>query len=229
MSGHDAMEFGVLREVAPGVHEVRARQRYMGLEVGARMTVLETSNGLIVHSPVGVDPALVSGLGAPGRLLAPNLLHHLYVGPWIDAGWDAWAAPGLAVKRPDLAFQGTIEGDANPFGPDVRLLPMSCFSMTREVAVLHRPSRTLIVTDLVFNLSPDMPWRTRATMRMLGGYPGCRITLLERVGMDAELARRELSELANWDFDRLIMAHGEVIETGGKQALLDAFGWLNLR
>lgn len=226
MSGGDEAGFGVLREVAPGVHEVRARQRYMGLEVGARMTVLETRDGLLVHSPVGVDPGVVSRLGGPGRLLAPNLLHHLYVGPWIEAGWVAWAAPGLAAKRPDLTFEGTIEGDANPFGPDIGLLPMSCFAMTNEVAVLHRLSRTLVVTDLVFNLAPTMPWRTRAMMRALGGYPGCRVTLLERLGMDREAARRELGALETWDFDRLIMAHGEVIEEGGKEALLGAFGWL---
>ena len=100
--------------------------------------------------------------------------------------------------------------------------------MTREVAVLHRPSRTLVVTDLVFNFAPTAPWFTRAAMRCLCGYPGCSTTLLERVGMKRSAARRELGILASWDFDRLIMAHGEIIETGGKKALLRAFSWLGM-
>ncbi|MGM0557277.1 MAG: hypothetical protein ACQEVA_12915 [Myxococcota bacterium] len=46
-----------------------------------------------------------------------------------------------------------------------------------------------------------------------------------RISTPPDTARREVEHLANWDFDRLIMAHGEVIETGGKSALLEAFGW----
>ena len=218
-----------LRALAPGVHVLEAPQRFLGLEVGARMTVLELDGGLLVHSPLAIDPAAITHLGAPRWVLAPNLLHHLYVGPWAAAGLEAWAAPGLPEKRPDVRFHGVIDGGQRPFGADVWALPLWCMPMTAEVVILHRPSRTLIVSDLVFNFPPTAPWRTRAVMRCLCGYPGCRTTLVERWGMRREVARRELERLATWDFDRLIMAHGEVIETGGKSALAGAFRWLGER
>lgn len=214
------------REVAPGVHVVEAPQRFYGLEVGARMSVLELDGGLLVCSPVALDPAALAPLGTPRWVLAPNLLHHLYVGPWAAAGLEAWAAPGLPDKRPDVGFHGVVTPDDRPFGDDVWLLPLQCMPLTNEVVVLHRPSRTLIVTDLVFNIPSTAPWLTRAAMRCLCGYPGCRTTLVERVGMRRDVARRELDTLAGWEFDRLIMAHGDIIETGGKAALLDAFRWL---
>ncbi len=47
---------------------------------------------------------------------APNKLHHLHAGPWIDAGLEAWAAPGLPEKRPDLSFTGVLDGAEHPFG-----------------------------------------------------------------------------------------------------------------
>jgi hypothetical protein len=208
------------------VHVAEAPQRFFGLEVGARMTVLDLGGDLLVHSPIAMDPAALEPLGRPRWVLAPNLFHHLYVGPWIDAGLEAWAAPGLPEKRPDLPFAGVVEPGTAPFGPDVVLLPLACFPMTREVVLLHRPSNTLVVTDLVFHFTSEAPWATRAGMRCIGGYPGCRTTLLERFGIDREIARRELEMLAEWDFDRLVMAHGEVIEAGGKSALLTAFDWL---
>lgn len=217
---------GPLREVAPGVHVLEAPQRFYGLPVGTRMTVLQLEGGLLVHSPVATTPDAVAHLGRPRWVLSPNLLHHLYVGPWAEAGLEAWAAAGLADKRPDVAFHGTVQGDEQPFGDEVWLMPLSCFPSTNEVLVLHRPSRTLIVTDLVFNFPATAPWITRAAMRCLLGYPGCRTTLVERLGMRRDVARRELAALAKWDFDRLIMAHGDIIETGGKQALLSAFDWL---
>ncbi|MBU51920.1 MAG: hypothetical protein CL920_24785 [Deltaproteobacteria bacterium] len=215
-----------LREVCPGLYVAEAKQRFYGLEVGARMTIIQHHGTLFVHSPIAISPADVAHLGTPGQVLAPNLLHHLYVGPWIDAGYEGWAAPGLPEKRKDVHFHGVITPGVQPFGEDIEVLPMACFAMTNEVVVLHKPSRTLLVTDLVFNLSPKAPWMTRTAMRCLGGYPGCNVTLLEQVGMKRDVARRELGIIAEWDFDRVIMAHGEIIETGGKETFFQAFQWV---
>ena len=215
-----------LRQIAPGVHVAQAPQRFMGLELGARMTALELDTGLLLHSPLAFDPALVAHLGQPRWVLAPNLFHHLYVGPWIEAGAQGWAAPGLAHKRADVRFDGELDSTSHPFGPQLQVLPLRCLSLTREVVVLHRPSGTLLVTDLVFNLPSSAPALTRAAMRCLCGYPGCRSTLVERAAMQRAAAREDLQTLLSWPFERLIMAHGEVIERGGPAALREAFKWL---
>jgi hypothetical protein len=192
------------------------------------MTVLEVSGGLLVHSPVDLDPSSLSSLGKPRWVLAPNLLHHLYVGRWLEAGLEGWAARGLPEKRPDLRFAGVIEQGSAPFGDEIVLMPLTCFPFSNEVLVLHKPSRTLVLTDLVFNFPSTAPWLTRTAMRCVGGHPGCKVTLLERVLMHREPARREIGELLEHDFDRVILAHGEVLETGGKAALANAYTWLGL-
>lgn len=216
-----------MRQIAPAVHVAEAPQRFMGLEVGTRMTVLALEGGLLVHSPIDLDPETIAHLGEPRWVLAPNLLHHLYVGPWADAGMEAWAPSGLPEKRSDLSFAGVLEKPgSHPFGDEIEVLPTRSFSLTHELVLLHKPSKTLLVSDLVYNFSASAPWTTRAAMRCLCGYPGCSTSLLERFGMNHEIAREELSIIANWDFDRIIMAHGEVLEVGGKQALRKAFKWL---
>lgn len=217
-----------MQTLTDGVHILDAPQRFAGLEVGARMTVLRTDRGLLVHSPLDVDPTTVEALGEIRWVIAPNKLHHLYVGRWIQAGHAAWAAPGLPEKRPDLQFAGVLSADEPDFGPDVLAIPITCFPMANEVAFLHRPSRTLVLTDLVFHFTREAPWLTRAGMTLLLGYPGCKQTLLERVGFDRPVARGEMKALLELDFDRLIMAHGQVIETGGKEALRGAVGWLGV-
>lgn len=217
-----------MREVADGVHVLEAPQRFGGLEVGARMTVLDTGDGLLVHSPLDVDPAMLEPVGEPRWVVAPNKLHHLYAGPWLEAGLSGWAAPGLPDKRSDLAFDGVLDGPSHPFGDAIEIVSMGCFPMANEVVFLHRPSRTLVVTDLVFHFTRDAPWMTRAAMTLLLGYPGCCMTVLERVGFDRPRARREIGAILELDFDRLIMSHGEIVETGGKEALRRAAGWLGL-
>jgi hypothetical protein len=205
-----------------------APQRFYGVEVGARMTVLQTSAGLLVHAPVAAPIAAIAKLGAPRWVVAPNKLHHLYVKPYVDAGIETWAAPGLVEKRPDVAFAGELSAGVAPFGDEIGVYPLTCFAFTNEVVLLHRPSRTLVVTDLVFNFTPEAPWTTRAAMACLCGYPGCRTTTLERVGFHRPTARREIGALLALDFDRLIMSHGAIIPTGGKAALRSAMGWLGV-
>lgn len=215
-----------MRQLAPGLHVVERPQSFMGLELGARMSVLQLEGGLLVHSPVGVDPGLLAPLGTLRWALSPNLFHHLYLGSWMEAGAVAYAPPGLAEKRPDLKLDHLVEQPCEPFGPEVRLIPLKCFAMTEEIALLHRPSGSLILTDLLFNLSEELPLTTRAAFACLCAYPGCKTSLLERVGMKRAVAREEIAGLLDLDFDRLIMAHGEVVERGGKAALAAAFQWL---
>jgi hypothetical protein len=215
----------MLRRLGEGIRVMEAPQRFLGLEVGARMTVLETDRGTVVHSPIAVEPAIRASLGPPGRVVGPNKLHHLYLAEWLAAGWEGWGPQGLVDKRPDLAFAGVLTAD-HPFGDDLVVVPLRCFPFTEEVVLLHRPSRTLVVTDLLFHITPDFPWTTRVGMALAGGYPGCCTTLLERWGFDRPTARREMAMLATLDFDRLVMAHGEVIETGGNAAFREAMAWL---
>jgi hypothetical protein len=219
----------MLETLGEGVHTLEGAQRFMGLEMGARMTVLETDGGVLVHGPLGVPPETIAEIGVPRWVLAPNLLHHLYVGPWLAAGCEGWAAAGLQHKRGDLQFHGVVEPGVQPFGSDIQLFPLQCFPLSNEVVVYHRPSRTLVVTDLVFNIAPTAPWTTKAVMFCICGYPGCKTTALERILMHRDVARREINALLALDFDRLILAHGDVVESGGRKALAGAFEWLGVR
>jgi hypothetical protein len=39
-------------------------------------------------------------------------------------------------------------------------------------------------------------------------------------------ARGSLSKILDWDFDRVIVTHGEVLERGGREALRAGFAYL---
>lgn len=210
------------------IHTFEAPQRFYGLEVGARMTVIDLDGSLLLHSPLRVDPEVLEPLGTPRWVLAPNLFHHLYVRPWLDRGLESWAAQGLDERRPDLRFDHGVDEPCEPFGDAIRLIPLRCFPPSNEVVLLHRPSRTLVVTDLVFHFTPETPWFTRAALWSSGAYPGCRVSLVERLRMNRTIAREEISHLLELDFDRLIMSHGAIIESGGKDALREAYRWLGL-
>jgi hypothetical protein len=223
----------MLQPFADGVWTAEQQLRYLGVPVGARMTVVRLADGrLLIHSPIRPTDELraeVEKLGTVALLLSPNKYHHLFIKPWMEAypGAQAWAAPGLPKKRKDVTFTGVVEDGAGPWAPDVEHVVWRGAPILNEVVLLHRPSRTLICCDLVHNLLPEHAGSTKFFFWMLGGYPGVRTSLLDRLAnRDRAAARASLDRVLAWGFDRMIMAHGSPVATGAHDALAGAYRWL---
>jgi hypothetical protein len=223
-----------LRALADDLWVVERPQRFYGLEVGARMTVIRLAGGdLLLHSPVRLDPELRRGLDALGPVryaVAPSRLHHLYAGELASAypGTRLWIAPGLTAKRPDLRADGEL-GDEAPL--EWRGQVDQAFFRGRpyenEVVFLHRASRTLLVCDLAFNFGPTAAAPTRLLMRLVRSYGRFGPTTLDPLLIrDRAAARQSLERILAWDFDRVVVAHGDVLERGGHQALRAGYAWL---
>jgi len=224
----------VLRELTKNLWIVERSQRFYGLEVGTRMTVIRFADGsLLLHSPVSLDPELRRELDALGRVrftVAPNRVHHLYAGEVAAAYPEArlWVAPGLARKRPDLVFVGVLGDEAPPeWKEELDQVFFRGRPYENEVVFFHRASRTLIMCDLAFNFGPRAAAPTRLLMRLLRSYgrfgPSSLDSLLIR---DRQAARQSLERILAWDFDRVVVAHGDVLESGGREALRRGYSWL---
>jgi hypothetical protein len=111
----------------------------------------------------------------------------------------------------------------------------------REIVLCHKPSRTLIEADLLFNL-PCVEQYSRSEESATAG-------LLNRVFMPLLQARasppmghrrfawyvlskadrgsftESVKRIYNWDFDRVIPCHGDVKEEGGKEVFRSVFEW----
>src|SRR5439155_19926082 len=141
-----------LRRLAADLWVAERPQRFYGLEVGTRMTVIRLADGsLLLHSPVVLDPALrreLDSLGTVRFAVAPNRVHHLYAGQVAEAYPEArlWIAPGLERKRPDLAFVAIL-GDDPPaeWKDEVDQVFFRGRPYENEVVFLHRASRPLIM------------------------------------------------------------------------------------
>jgi hypothetical protein len=223
-----------MRELALDLWVAERPQRFHGLEVGARMTVVRLADGsLLLHSPLRLDAGLRDALDALGPVrfaVAPNRVHHLYAGGVKQHYPDArlWIGPGVEHKRPDLAFEAVL-GDEAPaeWRGQLDQVFFAGRPYENEVVFFHRASRTLILCDLCFYFGPQMPWPTRLVARVLGSYrhfgPSRFDPWLIR---DRAAARESLERILAWDFDRVILAHGDVLETGGHAALAEGYAWL---
>ena len=141
----------------------------------------------------------------------------------LERGAEAWAPPRLQAKRADLSFAGAPTASEHPWVDDgIDLVATGSMPLISEVVLHHRESRSLVLADLAFHFQPDAPWLTRAVMFCALGYPGFRATTLERVLMKRSVAREELGQILEWDFDKIIVTHGEIVRDDGHRRLREA-------
>lgn len=228
------MSAASLRPLAPDLWIAERAQRFYGLEVGTRMTVIRLADGsLLLHSPVALDAGLRAELDAIGPVrcvVAPNRVHHLYAGRVRDAYPDArlWVAPGVERKRPDLVYTGVLGDQApEPWRGQVDQVFFRGRPYENEVVFFHRASRTLVLCDLAFNFGPRAALPTRWLMRLIRSYGRFGPSTLDPwLIRDRSAARASLEHILAWDFDRVIVAHGDVLERGGHDALSRGYRWL---
>ncbi len=198
------------------------------------MTVIRLADGnLFLHSPSPLSSELVAELEALGRvkcIVAPNKIHHLFVSDYAIAFPDAerYAAPGLEKKRANLDFHHVL-GPTPPeawAGQLEQVCPQGA-DYVSEVVFFHPASRTLLVTDLVFNVQHTESTWTKIWLKLNGAYqrfgPSRMFRALIR---DRQAARRSLDQILQWDFDRVIVTHGIVLQQSGKRMVRAAYDWL---
>lgn len=208
-------------------------QSFLGLEIGARMTVIRLDNqgSLLVHSPIALTPLIQSELEAMGQVayvVAPNKWHHLYVGNFKKAYPQAqfFCAPGLDKKRADFQFDGVLSDKQNfPWNPTVEHLLVQGAPMFNEVVFFHRESRTLIMTDTALHICESASLKTKIMFTLLGTFGKFGLSLPEKwlFIKDKPLFNSSMEKISHWDFDRIIVAHGQTIETAGKVKFCKAY------
>jgi hypothetical protein len=212
------------------IHE--RRLRFLGLETGARMTVVRLQGGLFIHCPAPLSPALqaeIDALGPVKAIVASSLFHHLGVRSWQDAYPDALVCccPGLEKKRADLRWDRILGDVPEPeWAGEVDQVFFAARKLENEVVFFHANSRSLICADAVFNLAKHSSRLTRLVAFIMGNRePGA--TWLEHIMMrDRPAAREQIGRMLAWDFDRIVLSHGPIVASGGREVLRRAYAWL---
>ena len=208
-----------------------------GIELGARTTLIRLSDGgLWLHSPGPLSPAARGWLEENGpvtAIVAPNLLHHLFLPEAIAA------FPKASVYGPDGLQQKlgaklagttvhTIDPAAHPWPGDLECLRVDGCPAMKEFVFLHGKTRTLILTDLAFNVRSADSFVTRVFLRINNAFGKFGPSRLARTVFfkDKAQVRSAIERILNWDFDRIVVSHGDVLESDGPATLRASYTWL---
>ncbi|MBW4663150.1 MAG: DUF4336 domain-containing protein [Chroococcus sp. CMT-3BRIN-NPC107] len=221
----------MLKEIDTDIWVVDAPFKYFGLSVGTRMTVIRLNNRLAVISPIQLDDGTsqqLNKLGTVNHIIAPNVYHYLFAADFKALYPKAtfWATSALKAKKPKLPIDRIIDSDTDNFLSNLqcilfdglKTIDFNGFNLLNELVFFHPKSRTLILTDTAFNFDDSYPFVTQFVARVIGTYKQLSPSLLEKVASTEKAKiQQAVQKILAWDFDRVIMAHGSIIESQGKQ------------
>lgn len=134
-----------------------------------------------------------------------------------------WGVPGLAARRRDVAFTDELRPETWPFADALPMVAIDGMPRWKEVVFVHRQSRTLVVSDLAFNLVDTRGAGAWIITHLFGTYRRFGVSrLLLAMVKDRPAMQASLDRLFQLDFDRVIVSHGHELPTGGRAALADA-------
>lgn len=213
--------------------------KFGGMPFPTRMTVIRLASGdLFIHSPIHLTEPLrdaINALGTVRHLISPNKIHYWWVGSWGEAWPDAikWASPGVterAAKHGITFDRDLTDSPASEWAVEIDQLVVHGGRFMEEVVFFHKPSLTLILTDLIENFEASkFPSVFVRMLARLGGVlaPNGKMPFDMRLthwGRHEQI-RTAVRQMLSWHPQRIIIAHGKWFESDGEAELKRAFRW----
>jgi hypothetical protein len=208
---------------------------FSGVRLRARTTVLRLADGgLLLHSPPEPTDELCAALDALGEvrwIVVPNCFHHLgarataarfaeakVVGPASAAARNAQLQLHLGLQ--DDAFLGAVK--------ELDAIPLEGCPFLDETVFFHRPTGSLIGTDLLISACARDHWSWRWSARLTGRYEKIRTPPdVQWKTKPNDAVARSIDRLAALPLQRILVAHADTIEDRPAEKLLEA--WSELR
>ena len=199
--------------------------RFGGMDLFARMTIVKLENGdLFIHDPCVIDDPVkheIDAIGEVKYIIAPGSYHHLFV---VDfqmkyPNAETFLCPGLERKRPGIKFDWILGNRPDHrWGNVFDQVVIQGTKYIWEVAFFHKPSKTLILVDLLENIGDDYSHSASLLLRfwwkaVFKMWNNPKAAPEYQMGWGKkDIVKNGLNKILDWDADRVILAHGEPVE-----------------
>ncbi len=218
------------QSVAPGLWLGGYSLKMLGVDLGRNCTVVRLDSGrVVIHSTApfsDADVAEIHRIGEPGWMVEAMLRHDTF------AAEGRAAFPAIPYLAPDgfsaeLPFPtGALLPPPPEWGEELVVVKIDGAPTFEEHVMFHAASRTLIVADLLFHFAQEEPLWTEILLRAasVGGHHAPGMSRLFKAAITDEAAfGSSMAKVFSLDFNRIVVGHGERIETNGRALLEDAF------
>ena len=156
-------------------------------------------------------------------IIAPNLFHTAGIKKAYEQYPKAnlWGPMGVEKKQPELPWNNIFFQTPWPFEEQLPCLLIGGMPSFNECVFIHVPTKTLIVTDLCFNLKNIEGFGARIILTMFGTYNNFGISrFFSTYIRDKKTFKASIEKLFSYDFENIIVGHGSVLTGNAKNLIL---------
>lgn len=191
-----------------------------------RTVIVPVASGRVLLSPAStLTPEALLQAGPVTDIVAPNLFHTGGIKAASAAHPRArvWGPPGCREKQPDVTWHGLLGQDPWPQEGELPVFPVAGMPGFNEHVFLHKASRSLLVTDLVFNVVDARGVGAWLIFSLFGTHRRLGVSrLFMRFAKDRPAFEASLKAISALEFDHLLPSHGAVVMNEGRAALIGA-------
>ena len=158
-------------------------------------------------------------------IVAPNLFHHGGVRKAAIQNPQAnlWQCKGLEAKANDIKWNKELSKENWPYQNELQMFVLDGMPNVNEVVFYHKPSKSLIVTDLCFNMLGLKGLGPKIILSLFGTYNKFAVSrLFTKEIKDKNAFKKSLFPIFACDFENIIVSHGENVIGNGKKLLREA-------
>lgn len=199
------------------------------MELPVRTVVVQTATGSIMISPGSrLTPDQLRANGSITDLVAPNLYHSAGIPKAHVAHphariWGVSPTNKTSRRSPEIKWTHELSEKSWLFHDELPVVAIDGMPSVKEFVFIHKPSRSLIVTDLCFNMIDSKGFGAWLILNIFGTYRKFGVSSLFLKGVkDRSAFMSSLAKVFAHDFDNIIVSHGKIVQGGAKATLRDA-------
>lgn len=191
-----------------------------------RSVLLETQGRKLLISPGSkLADSDYKKMGDVTDLIAPNLFHcgGIPRAKKFFPQAKTWGVKGAKEAKPQMMWDEVIDQVSWPLAEELPMVHVEGMPKANEVVFFDKASRSLLVTDLCFNLQNQKGIGSWLILNMFGTYNkfGVSRFYLNYV-KDKAAFQKSMEKILSLDFDNIIVSHGDNYMGGAKDALRKA-------
>ena len=217
-----------MKEIKKDIWVAETKFKLFGADFGNRMTVIRVGTGeLLLHSPIKISDAILNSvrkLGKVSFIVTPNNFHGLFVEEWRKKFPEAKYFTAKEVKENDnLTFSlGSLRSEY--FGRKIEIIKIDGAPKVNEYAFIHKESKTLILTDIAFNIGANVSLWSKVFFKLNGAFDKFGPSrLMKTMISDPVALSNSIEKILSFDINRIIVSHGNILESNARGALKEAF------
>lgn len=191
-----------------------------------RSIFVQSGEGKILISPGSMlTTDQLKSLGHVTDLVAPNLLHCEGIPPALSVYPEArsWGAKGCQKAKPYIRWTKIISENLWPYQKELVFIPLHGMPSINEAVFFHTESRSLVVCDLCFNMTKASGLGAWIILHLFGTYRRFAVSrFFQKRITDKEAFEKSLRKVFDYDFENILLTHGENLMGDAKNKLAQA-------